>query len=333
MRFLIFKSRNRLFLLIYRRKPNITRCNEWRAKLARNSASGNTVTGCWRATALDVPENRNTGFDADVLFDPLCDIDSRCRTFCNNDHVVRKAVEPSVADLFDNILFKAEFALRDQNRSCADSQTDIQGQMARMATHDLYDGATLMRLHGVTELVDAFNGSVCGSVETDAIICAGDVVVDRCRDTDNADAVLRKSQCAAECAVTADRDDAVKTKQLAGADSFVLPCFGHKFITPGGVEDRTAAIDNMRNALFVQLDDITVDQTVIASADAYDFNTAEDRRSDDRTHGGIHAGGVAAAGENADPADCIFFFIRNTSTNILSQKNVIVNRKIDQDVL
>ena len=38
-----FQKWKSLVLLIYRRKPNITRYNEWKAKLARNSASADFI--------------------------------------------------------------------------------------------------------------------------------------------------------------------------------------------------------------------------------------------------------------------------------------------------
>ena len=56
----------------------------------------------------------------------------------------------------------------------------------------------------------------------------------------------------------------------------------------------------MGNALFVQLYNIAVDEAVIAPANAVTLNAQIDGGPDHSTDAGIHAGSVAAAGQNSD---------------------------------
>ena len=62
--------------------------------------------------------------------------------------------------------------------------------MTGVAAHDLHDGAALVRLHGVAQLIDALNGRVGRRVKADAVIRAGDVVVDRAGEADDGDTVF-----------------------------------------------------------------------------------------------------------------------------------------------
>ena len=174
-----------------------------------------------------------------------------------------------------------------------------------------------MRLHGVAQLIDALNGRVGRRVKADAVIRAGDVVVDRAGETDDGDAVFRQGQRAAERAVAADGDNAVQPEELAGADGLLLALLRAEFLAAGGVEDRAAAVDDMCHAALVQTDNVAVDQTVPAAADAYDLDAAVNGGADNGTNGRIHTGGVAAAREHADALHCIFLGFTHTITTSL----------------
>ena len=108
-----------------------------------------------------------------------------------------------------------------------------------------------MGLHGVTQLIDAFDGSIGSGVKTDTVIGAADVVVDGSRNADDIDAIFAQRQSATESAVTADGDNAVESQELAGRNSFSLTLFGHEFFTACSVKDGTATINGVGNTVFV----------------------------------------------------------------------------------
>ena len=106
--------------------------------------------------------------------------------------------------------------------------------------------------------------------------------------------------CAAECTVAADCYDSVKTQELAGRHSFALTFLGHEFLAAGGVQYRAAAVDDMGNIFFIKANDITGDQTVVATPDAVTFDTVVQGSADYRTNTRVHSRSVTAAGKHTD---------------------------------
>ena len=66
-----------------------------------------------------------------------------------------------------------------------------------------------MRLHGITELIDAFDGSVSSGIKADTVIGAADIVIDGGWNTYHIDTVLGQRQGAPEGTVATDGDNAV----------------------------------------------------------------------------------------------------------------------------
>ena len=61
----------------------------------------------------------------------------------------------------------------------------------------------------------------------------------------------------------------------------------------------------MRNVVILQDGKISVDQAVVAAADADALNAHIRAGADDRADGRVHAGRIAAGGQNTDSFDCI----------------------------
>ena len=160
-----------------------------------------------------------------------------------------------------------------------------------------------MGLHRVPKFVDALDGRVAGGVEADGIIRAAHIIVNGCGNSDNRDAEPRQLQCAAEGTVTADRDNAVQPKHLAGHDRPFPALFGHKIVAAGGKQNRTASGQDMSHAVAFQSDKISIDQSLPASPDTDAFNPAGQGGANDRSHSGIHSGRVSAAGQHTDSFD------------------------------
>ena len=182
-----------------------------------------------RAAALDVTENRHTRVKPDGFVNLLADFNRAACTLGDDDHIVCLAAQARTADTVDDVVLKVELLFRHQNGRCARCQTDIQRQMPCVSAHDLDDRAALVGLHGIAQTVDCLHGGICRGVVADGVVGADDVVVDRRRDADDADALLGKLLKTTERAVAADADNAVQPQKLAGCRCALLPVQGAEF--------------------------------------------------------------------------------------------------------
>ena len=60
-----------------------------------------------------------------------------------------------------------------------------------------------MGLHGVAELIDAFNGGICSGIKADAVIGTADIVINGAGNADHIDAMFRQCSGTTEGAITA----------------------------------------------------------------------------------------------------------------------------------
>ena len=250
-------------------------------------------------------EDRDARVEAQHLVNALADLGAASGAFSDDDHEMRVAGKSGLTDAVDDVALKVHALFGDEHGRCAGRKADIERQMARVMAHDLDDGAAFMRLHRIAQAVDGFDSRIGRRVVANGVFGADDVVVDGRRDARHGNALLAQLDKAPEGAVAADTDDAVQTQQLAGRGRLLLALQRAEFLAAGGVEHRAAAIDDMRNAVCRQLDKVTVNQAVIAAADADALDPAESGGPHDRAHSGVHARRIAAGGQDADPFDCI----------------------------
>ena len=250
-------------------------------------------------------QNGDARLDADGLMQLLADLDRAARALGHHDHEVRVARETRILDALHHVPLEVHRMLGDKHDSGADRDPHIEGQEARVAAHDLHDGAALVRLHGVAQLVDALDGGVAGRVKADGVIGAADIVVDGGGNADDGDAETRKLERAAEGSVAADGHDGVQTQHPARGDRLFPARLGHEIFASGGIEDRAAAGENVADAGAVELHKVAGDQAMPAPADADALDAAGDGGTHDRAHGRVHARRVAAAGQNADSFDFV----------------------------
>ena len=238
--------------------------------------------------------------------DALADLDRAARALGDDDHEVRVAGQTRLTDASNDVTVKVHRLLRHQDCCCAGRQTDIQRQMARIASHDLDDRAALVRLHGVAQAVDRLDRRIGRRIKADRVVRADNVIVDRRRDTDDGNALLGQLHEATERAVTADGDDTLEAKQLTGRSRFLLAFQRAELVAARGIEHRAAAVDDMCDILVVQHHKIAVDQAIVTAADADAFDSHICARAHDRPDRSIHAGSIAAGGKYANALDCSF---------------------------
>ena len=80
----------------------------------------------------------------------------------------------------------------------AAGDTCIYSDVTCTSAHDLNNGAAVMRLRSIAELVHEFHSSVHSSIEADSIVCASDIIVDSTGETDTKNALGREVCCASE---------------------------------------------------------------------------------------------------------------------------------------
>ena len=76
-----------------------------------------------------------------------------------------------------------------------------------------------MRLHGIAQFIDTLDRGICGSVKANAVMRAADIIINCTGNSDHVNAILAQSTSATECAITANGNNAVQTKEFAGRNS------------------------------------------------------------------------------------------------------------------
>ena len=170
-----------------------------------------------------------------------------------------------------------------------------------MVAHNLNDAATVVALGGVAQFIDSLDSSVHGCVVTDGVFTAGNVVIDGAGQADAGDALVGQRTGTHEGAVTANDDQCVDAQFFAAGKALGLAFLGLELQAACRIEDRAAAVDDLRYAADVHFVNFAIDQAVVATLDTHHAVTFADASANDCANGGIHAGGVSSAGQDADP--------------------------------
>ena len=109
------------------------------------------------------------------------------------------------------------------------------------------------------------------------------------------------AQRPAEGTVAADGHNSVQAQQLTGSNGLLPALRLHELCAAGCIEDGSSLIDNMADAGAVHGNEVAVNQSTPASANADALNSPAYRRTDHSTHRCVHAGRIAAAGQDSDP--------------------------------
>ena len=101
---------------------------------------------------------------------------------------------------------------RYQNNVRLTGNAGPQRQMSRMAAHHFYNLHPTMRARRRSRSFDYFGYVSQGRVKTQSIVCAGDVLVDGLRNSDNAHAQLREFRCYAKSVFASADYDCIKSQ-------------------------------------------------------------------------------------------------------------------------
>ncbi len=107
-------------------------------------------------------------------------------------------------------------------------------------------------------------------------------------------------------AVAADDHQRIDAQFTALCSTFILTLFGLELKAACGVKNGAACGDDVRDTAQVHFKALAVQQTVIAALNADHPEALVQAGTDHGTDCCVHAGGVAAAGENTDRLDLLF---------------------------
>ena len=276
-------------------------------RLKAHIGGGDPVPGGGGAAALDVTQHRDTGVQGRGLLNDLAHgVGAALHALGHNNHEVRASPQAGPADGLQQIDLIIHRMFGHDHSGGAAGHTHVQSQMTRTMAHNLYHRAALVGLHGIPQLVDGLQGRVAGGVIADGVAGTGDVVVDGAGNTYHGDAALRQTEQALEGTVAANTHQSVQPQHFAGCNGPFLSGGGLELLAAGGIEHGAAPAGQIAHALKSQLGKIPVDQPMIPTTDAHALDAHMGAGSGHRTDGGVHAGGVSPAGQNADSAYSFF---------------------------
>ena len=192
--------------------------------------------------------------------------------------------------------------LGDADHVSACGHAGMQRDPADVPAHDLCDHAALVRVAGRAQAVHGVRGDVDRGVEAERVVRRLQVVVDRLGDADDLDPVLRETVGRGECALAADRDDAVDLVPVESlGDVLGSPALALVGVGAAGAQDGAADLRQALHLVSGQRHEVTVDQATPSISDADELQVVrggalEHDAADDR----VEAGAVAAARQDAD---------------------------------
>ena len=188
--------------------------------------------------------------------------------------------------------------------------------------HHLDDDDASVRGRGREQAIDALGGEVDGGVEPERRLGVFEIVVDRLRHADDAEAALVEVVADREGAVAADRDQGVDLVLAELCDQFLgtvdldertvglLDRVAGWIAAVGGAEDRAAGVDDAAHIFAGELDDAVAARVLLRSHQAVEAVTDADDVPAPVAGGerggaddGVQTRSIAAAGAQGDALD------------------------------
>ena len=253
-----------------------------------------TVLIAGRAAALNVPEHRRAYVQIGALGQRFHEVVGVSGALGEHDNAAALSACAELGKLIHDVVGgHLDFGHDNDFRAAAD--TCVEREVAAVSAHDLDDGNTLVRGHGVANLIDSVEYRVAGGVEAQRVIGVGKVVVDSAGNADSREAQLGQNLRAHKRAVAADDDKPLYsvTAQVFDALSPALGCL--ELGAASGAQDCAAALNDVGNASQSHFHERAVDKSAVTALDAHDFHAARNAVTHRRANGRVHAGRVAAA--------------------------------------
>lgn len=193
-----------------------------------------------------------------------------------------------------------------------------------MAAHDFDDEAPAVGGSGGFDHIHQVDDGVEGGVHADTHVGSVDVVINGAGQANDGVAKLVEFQRAGEGAVTADDHECVNFFLAQDTHGFALAFFFVKAHAACAGEESAGLTGFSADFEGAKADELAVKDALVAVFDTYDFQAAGESSAGDGTDGRVHAGGVAAGGEDADAFEHTEFVYAGPGTAAI----VILLRKL-----
>ena len=130
-----------------------------------------------------------------------------------------------------------------------------------------------MRLCGVANLIHHFHSGVHRGIKTDCIFSRRNIVIDSAGNANAGNTAKRKVSRAAVGTVAADYHNTLDTVLFAVIDSLLHTLFCFKARASCCVKHSASAVNYVRYRTYVQIDNISLDKSVISAADTLYLHT------------------------------------------------------------
>ena len=214
--------------------------------------------------------------------------------------MVRLALFPVGNDIVNDLLLVIVVFLRQQNILRAVGNTAPQRNISRVPAHNLNDTASLMGGRCVSYLVNGLHRRIDRRIETDGILCTGNVQINRSRQTDGIDAVSRKSLRAPVGAIPSDHHQTVNSVLMTDFRTPLLSFFRPELMTSRRSQNSAAALNRIRYRPLLHIYDLFIQETLISFLNPLHFDPVSDALSDHRTDRRIHTRRVSPTGQHTD---------------------------------
>ena len=131
--------------------------------------------------------------------------------------------------------------LRCNDHLCATADCRIQCQITAVIAHDLDNRAAMMRTRRITQLIDALHARLQRRIKSDCKIRTRNIVIDRTRQTNAVDALLRHRHSTAIRTITADDNQRINAGLTHMVHALILNTFFLELRKTGRSQQRTAA--------------------------------------------------------------------------------------------
>src|SRR5262249_17699987 len=172
---------------------------------------------------------------------------------------------------------------------------------ARVAAHHLDDHHAVVRLGGRVEAVDRLGRDEDGGVEAERVVGAGEVVVDRLRDADDRQLLLRVQTCGdAERVLAADRNERVEAPVAEVPEHALDASLELEGVRAARADDPAPAREDPRYLRRAEILEDRLDETAPALPYRDDVPALGVRPPDDGADDRVEPGTIAPSGEDSD---------------------------------
>ena len=152
---------------------------------------------------------------------------------------------------------------------CAGSNTAVQGNIACVAAHNLYNEKAVVRIGGIAYFVDGFHGGIDRGIKANGKVGAGNIFIDGTGQADTGDVeFVAQLMGSPEGTVPADDDQTIDSQLLQVAIRLFPALVFEKFLATGGLQDRPPPLNDVGHAPRMHGYNIILDHPTIPPHDA-----------------------------------------------------------------